>query len=247
MPVDTMPALSSQFTTESDLASRIGPLMVVSPHYDDAVFSCGRLLAAVPGSTVVTVCTALPHEEDLLTDWDSRCGFVSAADAMRARSMENLNALAILRAKGVDLDFLDDQYRPTPRATADLLNDTMLATIAEFQPASVFCPLGLFHADHVFVSDVLMTIGHHLPGIRWFAYADIPYRKQTQRVEQRLAGLTERGIHPEPMPLQAPPGRKALAVEAYRSQFLGLGEGSGAAVLQQEEEYWRLHHNPELL
>jgi len=34
-------------------------LLVVSPHCDDAVFACGALLAASPGSIVVTFLPAL--------------------------------------------------------------------------------------------------------------------------------------------------------------------------------------------
>lgn len=79
--------------TQGDSLARLGAIMVISPHFDDAVFSCGHLLAALPGSTVVTVCTALPEKPDILTDWDQRCGFSSAAQAMQARREENRAAL----------------------------------------------------------------------------------------------------------------------------------------------------------
>lgn len=241
------PSLDSRNIAGSDIASEIGPLLVVSPHYDDAVFSCGRLLDAVPGSTVITVCTAHPEDGSLLTDWDSRCGFSSADEAMRARAIENRNALAMLRARGVDLAFLDSQYLQAPRNSVDLLGDTLLATISEFQPASVFAPVGLFHADHVLVSDVLMSLEQRLAGIHWFAYADIPYCKQAERVQQRLAQLAQRGVHCEPFPLEMEAGHKAAAVEAYRSQFRGLGHEDGAAIMQHAEQYWRIHHDLELL
>lgn len=238
---------SPQTEDGPDIVSAVGPLMVVSPHYDDAVFSCGHLLAGAAGSTVVTVCTAFPEDDNILTDWDSRCGFSSAGEAMRARREENRDALGILKAEAVDLAFLDDQYRRAPRTSADLLGDTLLATIAEFQPASIFAPLGLFHADHLLVSDVLMTMGHNLPAIRWFAYEEIPYCKQTELVQRRLTELAERGIHAEPYPLHAPASPKAAAVEAYRSQIRGFGRGDGQPILQQPERYWRLHHELKLL
>lgn len=228
-------------------AAALGPLLVVSPHYDDAVFSCGQLLATVPGSTVVTVCTALPEDVSLLTDWDRRCGFSSAGQAMSTRAAENRNALALLRARGVDLAFLDSQYLQTPRNSVDLLGDTLLATISEYQPASVFVPLGLFHADHIFVSDILMTLEQRLAGMRWFAYADIPYSKQKQRVHERVAQLAQRGVHCESFPLQTGKGQKRAAVDAYRSQFQGLGHEDGLPLMQSAEQYWRIHHDLELL
>lgn len=241
--------LSSAPTTVSDIVAAIAPLLVVSPHYDDAVFSCGQLLATVPDSTVVTVCTAQPGDGRLLTDWDRRCGFTSASEAMSRRAAENRHALALLRAKGVDLAFLDSQYLPGPRNSTDLLGDTLLATISEFQPASVFVPLGLFHADHILISDVLMTLEQRIADVRWFAYTDIPYCKDAQRLQRRLAQLAQRGVHCEPelLPLETGMGKKAAAVEAYRSQFQGLGHEDGRALMQYAEQYWRIHHDLELL
>lgn len=206
----------------SKCAQIFGSLLIVSPHFDDAVFSCGSLLSAMPGCTVVTVCTALPDDASVLTDWDKRCGFSSAHEAMQHRSRENSQALDLLGAKAVNLAFLDGQYLANPRTSMDLLADTLLATIAEFQPVSVLSPLGLFHAD-------------------------IPYCKSAQRVQERLARLADRGIHGEPVSLVLNSAGKALAVEAYRSQFRGLGHTDGKPVLQHTEQYWRMHHDWELL
>ena len=55
------------------------PVVVVSPHLDDAVLSCGQLLAASREAIVLTVFSAGPDEGAPLTDWDRACGFVSAS------------------------------------------------------------------------------------------------------------------------------------------------------------------------
>ncbi|CAM5452601.1 PIG-L family deacetylase [Eoetvoesiella caeni] len=230
-----------------DLASTMDPLVVVSPHYDDAVFSCGNLLALAPGSTVVTVYTGLPEKADILTDWDRRCGFSSARDAMQARALENRKALGLLHAAGIDLEFLDSQYARRRENGADLLSDTLASTITQIQPAAVFFPLGLFHEDHINVSDVLITICHRFPTIHWFVYEDIPYRQQSQRVVQRLSKLVESGVGPTPIHVKGMPEYKAMAVEAYQSQFRGLGYDDGRPVLRQAEQYWRLHCSMDLL
>lgn len=223
------------------------PVMVISPHYDDAVFSCGHLLAAMPGSTVVTVFTAVPPEATVRTDWDLRCGFDNAEHAMRIRRNENQKALGALDAKGVDLSFLDGQYLESQRNSMDLLADTLLSTILEFQPKSIFMPLGLFHADHLMVADVTLLLQHRLMGLHWYAYADIPYNKDAERAQQRLEELAGKGVHCEWCDLQLDSQRKARAVDAYRSQFRGLGHADGLPILAHQEQYWRLHQNPELL
>src|SRR5690606_537209 len=223
------------------------PLVIVSPHYDDAVFSCGHLLASTPGSTVLTVCTGLPEDSEILTDWDERCGFRNAADAMRARAIENEEALAVLGAEGVNLDFLDSQYDQRPKSLEQLLGDTLGASLTQLQPASVCFPIGLFHEDHILISDVLMTICHHFAAISWYAYEDIPYCKRPEWVGQRLHALSARGIAASPHHLDVLSESKWHAVSAYRSQFRGLGYEDATPVLRQPERYWKIHRSMEIL
>jgi LmbE family N-acetylglucosaminyl deacetylase len=230
------------------LMQSLKPLLVVSPHYDDAVLSCGNLLAAVPDSTVITVFAGRPTNATILTDWDERCGFTSAAQAMAERARENGQALSTLEASGIDLDFLDSQYSERPQQGCDLLGDTLAAMISQTQPAAVFFPLGLFHEDHVTVSDVLMTLCHRLPSIQWFVYADIPYAKRPERVARRLADCVDRGVAATPLHIGHLPERKAIAIKAYRSQLSGLGDGDDIdPILAQRERYWRLHCNMAIL
>lgn len=246
--------MESQAPRPDDLAGRtevattaLGPLVMISPHYDDAVFSCGHLLAAAKDSTVLTVCTAVPENAAVRTDWDERCGFDCAANAMRARAEENRRALELLGAKGVELDFLDSQYDRRGNTTAQLLGDTLGTSITTLQPATVFFPLGLYHEDHILVSDVLMTICHHFPAISWYAYEEIPYRKRPEWVEERLKHFAARGIGASPFPVEAWTDRKEPAVRAYQSQFLGLGYENADPVMSQPERYWQIHRVMELL
>lgn len=220
------------------------PLMVVSPHYDDAVFSCGNLLSALSGCTVVTVCSGLPADSTLVTDWDRRCGFNDAAEAMSHRVRENQNALAALRAEGVDLMFLDSQYVPkTPRNGADLLADSLAATLARLQPSAVLFPLGLFHEDHVLVSDTVLAICPAFPAVRWLAYEDIPYSKNSELTQQRLDALEARGIVTEALVLEGLKDDKAQAVSAYASQLKGLGHKNEETIVRQPERYWKIYRS----
>lgn len=204
--------------------STLSPLVAFSPHYDDAVFSCGNLLAAYPLSTVITVCTGLPVNASLLTDWDQRCGFFNADAAMRVRRLENNTALEHLNAKSIELGFLDSQYRQTSSANTDLLCDVLYSTLSQLQSSAVIFPLGLFHEDHIHVSDALLNIIPRLSAIQWLTYEDIPYCKQTERVQERIVQFMKRGIHITSFyPGSVSRCIKKHAVTAYASQFRGLG------------------------
>lgn len=236
------------FTFDKDFfqAAQHAPVVVVSPHYDDAIFSCGELLSMLPTSTVLTVCTGVPENGALSTDWDRRCGFSSARQAMQARSLENAAALSVLDANGVDLGFLDSQYIAGSRMDSELLADTVASNIEQLKPSSVIFPLGLFHKDHIHISDTFVTICGRYPGINWMVYEDIPYRNQAGCVAERLSQLIERGIPIEPFGTELAGDYKTRAVHAYQSQFLGLGHRGAAPVMHLNEKFWRLHCNMEL-
>ena len=217
------------------------PALNVSPHYDDAVFSCGNFLAGRPGSTVITVFGGVPSDAELLTDWDRRCGFDRSCHAMRERTMENRRALFALHAKALEFDFLDSQYTGEADIDDVQLVDTLFRVVAQLQSDNVFMPLGLFHGDHIRLSDALMAICGFFPDIQWFAYEDIPYRKQVGLVQERLSLLYIQGVSMSPVNLQCPATRqKAAAVSAYRSQLVGLGPGSKPSILRQSEHFWHL-------
>ncbi|HEX6364363.1 MAG TPA: PIG-L family deacetylase, partial [Albitalea sp.] len=149
-------------------------MLVVSPHLDDAVLSCGRRLAAHPGGVVVTVFAGTPRDGERLTDWDARCGFAGAAQAMAARRDEDRAALARLRARPVWLDFLDAQYGETPALEA--VREALAHVLGEARPDTVLYPLGLFHSDHLLAHEASrLALAAH-PRVRALAYEDVPYR-----------------------------------------------------------------------
>ena len=78
------------------------PVCVLSPHLDDAVFGCGELLAARPGSVVITIFAGAPATYETVTEWDALSGFGTGEDVVAARSKGELLALAAGRAAGDD-------------------------------------------------------------------------------------------------------------------------------------------------
>lgn len=213
-------------------------LMVVSPHLDDAILGCAGLLRACPGTVVVTVCTGLPDAADRLTDWDRRCGFGSAAQAMAARLGENRAALAMIECTGLELGIRDSQYQTASGEAVALMTRRLFHAVASRAPDCVAIPLGLFHGDHVRAGDACLMIREATPGVCWLAYEDIPYRGLPGLVQQRLAQLHARGIVATPNPWAVDVDAKARLIAAYASQLKGLARS--ARDLAVPECYWRL-------
>ena len=68
-------------------------LLVISPHLDDVVISCGGLLLAHPGATVATLFAASPPVyTDPLNEHDTACGFQPGDDTMATRRVEDERA-----------------------------------------------------------------------------------------------------------------------------------------------------------
>ena len=74
-----------------DRVASLGPVLVISPHFDDAIFSCGALLAAHHGSRTVTVFGGAP-ETPVSTTWDQEAGFADSNQAVAARRLEDAQA-----------------------------------------------------------------------------------------------------------------------------------------------------------
>lgn len=222
-------------------------MIVISPHLDDAVFSCGAALAAHPGSTVVTVFAGLPVNATVRTDWDARCGFDDAALATQARRSEDTAALALLAAEPRWLGFVDGQYGEgsDEAAVAAALRHAVLA----LDDRVIAYPLGLFHADHRLVHRAARAALDGLD-LDAFAYEDAIYRAMPGLLDARLAELAAAGVAAEPANLGAGTAlgtpaedrhadAKARAVRCYASQLPALG-ADGMADAARPERCWRL-------
>jgi LmbE family N-acetylglucosaminyl deacetylase len=214
-------------------------LIVISPHLDDAVFACGALLAANPGSLVVTLFAGVPADAGQCTAWDARSGFADAAQAMHARREEDRRALALLEARPLWLEFTDSQYGASP--TAGQLSAALQQALRGLAPETLLYPLGLFHSDHRLAHEASHAAAGALPGLRPLLYEDALYRGLRGLLQQRLAELARSGcsLTPARLPADAGSARKAQAVQAYASQLRALG-ADGYADTAQPERYWRV-------
>jgi len=220
-------------------------LFIVSPHFDDAVFSCGALLAAHSDATVCTVFAA-PPEHEMHTEWDAKSGFAGAFEAVHARTVEDNRALAVLDAIPVRLPFRDNQYLDSPSISK--LSAALEEIIYGSTANTLLMPLGLHDPDHERVFAACCEILPRLSHLTWFGYEEAIQRRVPGVVAARLADLAQRGIAAmEASPVvnahTIDPQRQAFlkreAVNAYVSQLQALGPQACEDVFAPER-YWQL-------
>lgn len=212
--------------TPAGVTSRLR-LGVISPHMDDAALSCGRVLAAFPGSHVVTVFSGGPAGVRPLPDWDRRSGvFEPGDDVMGMRHVEDDEAMKVVGAHAHRLEFWDEQYRAgrpvtwprfrpgaVARAAARLAHDPQLedaiydrlCTVVESLEAETWLiPLGLWHGDHKKTARACLRLARQVRGRQWVVYEELPYRLEVHdEVEEAHRRLEEEGFRLAPW---APPG-----------------------------------------
>jgi len=215
-------------------------LLVVSPHCDDAVFACGSLLAAHPGSIVVTVFAGGPPPGRPLTEWDRTSGFQPGDDVMAHRRDEDRRALSLLSARPLWLEFQDRQYGESP-ACHDI-SRALHRVIETLHPHAIFVPWGLFHSDHVLASDAALALRRRFSDRPWFLYEDAIYRRIPGLLSERIALLKPTGLHARRagIGLTDHQARKAEAVSCYRSQLRALISPGrpGHQDLFEAERFW---------
>lgn len=161
------------------IAPRVGKVVVISPHPDDAVWSCGGYLAALTGSgeraCILTVFDGDPPGSDHHT--------------ARERRAEDLRAAAYIGADRVSLGFPEAAYRgyasPLARLRApwpedNALTEAIVAAIEETlsEARHVLVPVADgTHVDHVVVRRAVSRCYATAPA-PWelTGYAEFPYR-----------------------------------------------------------------------
>lgn len=159
-----------------------GPFKAVfiSPHLDDAVFSCGGTLArlAADGAVlVVNVFTGYP------TDFSK-----GAIKVSQDRYLEERTAAQFLGYRSLNLGETDAIFRPStagapgrlfrpPKGTDIALIDTLTgridALLARLRYEQLYLPMGIgWHVDHIICH---LATRHHLGEQNVFLYEDAPY------------------------------------------------------------------------
>lgn len=205
-------------------------MIVVSPHLDDAVLSCGQLLAAIPGSFIVTVFAGVPESDLPVTDYDVRSGFGSARQAVESRRAEDRRACAVLDASPIHLPFLDRQYAQPADPTSII--DAIAGVLAELDDPDVVVPVGLEHPDHKIAAQCARQAAVEAD-LNITSYEELPARVLWP--EQVPSAVCAAGCETRADRAAGPLRLKEAAVACYQSQAWALNRHT----LLVPERYWR--------
>ncbi len=225
-------------------------VLALSPHLDDAAFSCGGILAVLRDqgwrTVVATVFTrSVPQPRGFALACQLDKGLDAAVDYMALRRAEDADAMTHLGAEGRMLDFPEAPHRGYESAAAlfgDVhTDDTTWAAISpaiaglltELSPELVLSPSGMGgHVDHRQVIRAALAV---VPADRHVFYRDTPYaiRNPAGARHVHMAGLA--AVHVD---IAAGLTRKVGAATAYVSQLGFQFGGPGPAGLALREFAW---------
>jgi LmbE family N-acetylglucosaminyl deacetylase len=227
-------------------------VVVVSPHLDDAVLGCARLLGANPGAAVVTVFAGNPDAyPDPMRPWDVQSGFEPGDDVMAVRRAEDTAALETLGAVAVHLDGVEYSYRPgdRPMAPEDVV-EFLAPALAALRPTVVLTPFGLANPDHDVTHRACMLARDRLgAAVSWWCYEDHGYKHIPGMLAWRVSSLFRRNVWPTPVcpVIDADETRKQRAIACYPTQLRALEDDwaiSQKLAAPAPEQYWRLAPPP---
>ena len=148
-----------------------GPVVVLSPHLDDALFSLWSVVTGREDVLVVNVCTGIPPPGPVPW-WDRVTGATDSAELMRLRLAEDREALALAGREPVGLGLLDAHYGGSSVTASEVARRTA-ALVKE--ASSLYAPAGLGgHADHRATREAAFRLVEG-SGIPVRLYADFPY------------------------------------------------------------------------
>ena len=147
-------------------------VLILSPHFDDAVLSCWHLLDGPRDAHVVNVFAGMPPP-GISGWWDRLTGAADSRGRMRERAAEDAAALELAGRRATNLDFLDAQYRDGAPQPADSVRAAIEPLIAPGVEVYAPAALGEVHVDHAVVRDVAVALARD--GVRVVLYADLPH------------------------------------------------------------------------
>jgi LmbE family N-acetylglucosaminyl deacetylase len=226
-------------------------IVVVQPHFDDAVMGAGYLIAGHPGTVVITVFGGRPPKyPETPTEWDALGGFQAGDDIVALRRGEDVAALAELGAVPHWLEFSDHQYLDkTDRYEPGDVAKVLAAALRHLDPTAVFVPFGLANPDHDVTHRAARIVMDELDDVAWYCYEDAGYCHLPGLLAWRVSSLFTSGLWPTPaiVPVELDPARKDRALAAYRSQLPPLRADhllDARTAAPVPEQYWRLARPP---
>jgi len=228
-------------------------IVVISPHLDDAVLGCARLLAIHPRATVVTVFAGNPPRyPEPMRKWDVQSGFGPSDDVMAVRRDEDRAALAVVDATPMHLDFVEYTYNPDDHPVApEVIAAKLVPALHALDPTLVLAPFGLANPDHDVTHQACLLAREQVASsVSWWCYEDNGYKHIPGLLAWRVSSLFRRQLWPTPVcpRVDATEARKQRAVACYPTQLRALEEDWQIGIklaAPAPEQYWRLASPPE--
>jgi LmbE family N-acetylglucosaminyl deacetylase len=242
-----------------------GPLLLLSPHVDDAVFSCAALVERAEPIDVVTVFAGAP-EPPRQGWWDAECGFSSSVESAAARLAEDEAAFAGTPHARTYLDLLELQYvdgrtgnerSAIGAAIRDWVTEHPSGTVA--LPACAGCDRSRSarllrrlrrescsppqHPDHLLLRDAGLEALRGVDATP-LLYEEVPYLWGGRADRHAERAAASGGWRAEAFDVEVDRRRKAERVAAYASQIAHISPQHGRldeeTTLPARERYWRL-------
>ena len=225
----------------------------LSPHFDDAVLSCGGLIFEQARQSVqVEIWTVLAGDPPLgplsqfALENHALWGLTGGEETVAMRRAEDEQGGSLVGADLVRFDLPDCIYRRSPQgeylytqtvmtsphpADRDLPERIAAALKSELDEADlVVCPLALGgHVDHLLVRQAAEILGRSL-----LYYADVPYLLNYPQTLGPAVASLESTLYPVS---EAGLEVWLKGVAAYRSQVASLYKGSGS-LFDAIRSYW---------
>jgi hypothetical protein len=215
-----------------------GPVLLLSPHLDDAVLDCWSVLTASADVRVVNVFAGVPAAGSV-TYYERLAGARDSAAHVRRRHAEDRRALALAARSAVSLGFLARTHR---RGRPEPSFQALDAALGAHGPVStVYAPaaLGAAHPDHELVRSYALALARRGMPVRLFA--DVPYGVAYGWPAWVTGGEPEPGLDVDAYWGDGPVGSQAgaevvrldrraaaaklAAMRTYRSEFAVLDRG----------------------
>lgn len=221
----------------SGILERSRSFVFLSPHLDDAVFSCGLLLAKlrklnkkVKVITIFSDCTSSPKtpQSKLFLE---QCGFVNGKKLFAERRLEDQLASKTLGFTPVHLNFIDaawrlnDKNKPVYRSSDIQFSGKVSAYDTHLKPkiinklknvinptekCVVFAPFGEGgHVDHVLVRNIASEM---FSGV--FLWSDFPYNLHSKKNNTNADII----LYPKPSDFKI----KEISILAYKTQISSI-------------------------
>lgn len=214
--------------------------LFLSPHYDDAVYSCGgtifQLARMRSTVTILTLMAGQPTppipQTPIVEDNHQRWNI--GDNPVLTRRDEDIAAATILGASTDYCDDIPDCIYRTANGEALYPNeeslwgaphpdDPALSRLRRINLENVetlYAPLAVGnHIDHQIVRDWAIELSVQYPDMRVFLYEDYPYMREPKAIKDALSRLAHPGRQRSMMLTERAILKKISAMRAYQSQL----------------------------